>query len=150
MKKLVYLVAMLCMGSVGFAQSYDYDRISQEQQTAKPWFTISASEQEVALPSVASYGRLTLLEQEVNLGDVTLAFKQSGNIPASLQVMPTFNEGVDETFWQENPIQFFVEENGETVVEVNSEKEYTISYVIKMVWKDPQGKSHKKYIGKVY
>ena len=151
MKKIVYLLVLLCMGGIGFAQSYNYDRIPQEQQASSVWFSVTVEGQEVSLPSVASYGRLTLLEQEVDLEDIILQFQQKGEYPTRLQVTTTLKDGVDGQFRKDNPIQFLLEENGETIVSIQGdEKEYTLSYLIKMVWKDLQGEVHQKCIGKIY
>ena len=147
MKKIIYLLAMLCIGSAVFAQSYDYDRIPHEPNASKLWFTATLGEQIIPLPSIATYGRIVLFEKEAKVESITIQFQRTVDDQPQLQVLKVLNNDMDADIL----VQFFLEENGETVVSVKgSEKEYTLSYLIKIQWEDAQGKIHKKYIGKVY
>lgn len=155
MKKIVYLLAVLCMASMGFTQSYDYDRMVPEPaRLPRPWATVALDEQVVSLPSGTPYHRLTFIGNGnlIHVEDVTIKFKQYSDDPTQVQITPIFSDNADIEFWANNPVQFFVESNvGETIVSVHgAEHEYTTFSLIKMVWKDPQGEIHKQYIGKTY
>ena len=152
MKKIVCLLTMLCLSGIGFAQTYDYDRIPTEPaRPPHPWVEVALDEQVVPLPSGTPYHRFTLMDNKnpIDIGDMAIKFSQNGT---QVTVTPILKDDADVEFRANNPVQFFVESNvGETIVSVHgAEHECTTFSLIKMVWKDPQGEIHKQYIGKTY
>lgn len=155
MKKIVYLLAMLCVASIGVAQSYDYDRIVPEPAGApRPWATVALDEQVVELPGGTPYHRFTLMDNTnpIDIGDMAIEFDQNADDPTQITITPVLKEDADIEFRAHNPVQFFVENDaGETIVSVHgAEHEYTTFKLLKMVWTDPQGEVHKKHIGMMY
>lgn len=154
MKKIVYLLAIFCVASIGFAQSYNYDRIVPEPAGApRPWATVALDEQVVELPGGTPYHRFTLMDNKnpIDIGDMAIEFDQDDNDPTQITIKPILKDDADIEFRANNPVQFFVESGtGEKIVSVHGEKEYTTFKLLKMVWTDTQGKVHKKHIGMMY
>lgn len=154
MKKIMYLLAMLCVASMGFAQSYDYDRIVPEPaRPPRPWVEVALDKQVVPFPSGITYHRFTLMDNTnpIDIGDMAIEFDQDDNDPTQITIKPILKDDADVEFRAHNPVQFFVESGtGEKIVSVNGEKEYTTFKLLKMVWTDPQGEVHKKHIGMMY
>ncbi len=154
MKKIVYLLAMLCVASVGGAQSYNYDRIVPEPaKPPHPWVTVALDKQVVSFPTGTAYHRFTWLDNTnpLDIGDMTIEFDQDADNPAQITIKPILKKDADVEFRANHPVQFFVESGtGEKIVSVQGEKEYTPFKLLKMVWTDPQGEVHKKHIGMMY
>lgn len=156
MKKLMYLLAVLFVGGVAFAQSYDYDRLPHEQETPYMWFKHTTFEDQVVpLPNIATQGRMILFEKEVRIGgdyhNFLFEFYRTTDDPAKLHVSVTsLKPGQNVHDLKASRVRFFLEENGETVTSLDGNvKGYLPSYLIKMTWSDDKG-DHQKYIGKVY
>ena len=154
MKKIVCLLAMLCLGGIGVAQSYDYDRmVPQPARPPRPWATVALDKQVVSFPSGTTYHRFTLMDNTnpIDIGDMAIEFDQDDKDPTQITIKPILKDDADIEFRANNPVQFFVENGtGEKIVSVHGEKEYTTFKLLKMVWPDPQGEVHKKHIGMMY
>ena len=155
MKKIVCLLAMLCLGGIGFAQTYDYDRIPPEPAGApRPWATVALDEQVVSLPGGTPYHRFSLMgnDNPTDIGDMTIKFTQLDEGSFPVKITPVLKDDADVEFRANHPVQFFVErDDREIIVSIpGGIKEYTTFCMIKMVWTDPQGEVHKKHIAMAF
>ena len=163
MKKIVYLLVVLCIGGVGLAQAtstYDYDRLPTSDNlgcsSVLSTITTNTDEQTIIVPK-ETYGRFTLFETRVDVRDMIIEFESAhsnSESPIKLQIFRTDKAGVevDVQHWEENPIQLKAENGeGETFVEVGGGVvEYTKFRVLKLVWQDPNGETQSQVLGKIY
>lgn len=158
MKKVAYLLVVLMLGFIGVAQaapSYDYDRIPPTPNNPpKAWITVANfDEQLVQLPSEASYGHLTFLnnDNKVTCGDIVLRLTAPDAYDRTrIQVSVMDDGGVDTQYLEEHPIQFFLDESGETLVKEEGIWQHTIGYLVRVTYQDENGEVHSQYIGKAY